>query len=71
MVEEHSAGRRPINRAKSWQEDRTRREKIRKKSTWYKSGGYSTVMFCPWTPGSELAKRWREIEARGSANRGW
>ena len=71
MVEEHSAGRRPINRSKSWQEDRRRREKIRKKSTWYKSGGYSTVMFCPWTPGSELAKRWREIEARGSANRGW
>ena len=28
-------------------------------------------MFCHWTPVSELAKRWRDIEARGSANSGW
>ena len=28
-------------------------------------------MFCPYTPNSELAKRWREVEARGEASRGW
>ena len=71
MVQQHHAGRRPINRDRCWQEDRRRKDKMRKKYSWYKSGGYSTVIFCPWTPGSELAKRWRDIEARGSTTRGW
>ena len=29
------------------------------------------MMFCPQTPGGELAKRWREVEARGARARGW
>ena len=44
---------------------------MRKKTTWFKQGGYSTVIFCPYTPESKLAKRWREIEARGADSRGW
>ena len=28
-------------------------------------------MFCPYTPGSVLANKWREAEARGAATRGW
>ena len=71
MVEEQEAGRRPINRARSWQEKERRQEKEKKKTSWYKSGGYSTVIFCPWTPGSELAARWRALEARGAESRGW
>ena len=71
MVEEHKAGRRPINRARSWQEESRRQEKARKKTSWFKSGGYTTVIFCPYTPGSELAKKWRMIEERGAESRGW
>ena len=71
MVEEQEAGRRPINRARSWEEGRRRQEKQQKKSNWYKTGGYSTVIFCPWTPGSELATRWRNVEASGAETRGW
>ena len=71
MVCEQEAGRRPINRPRSWQEATRRQEKIRKKNSWYKSGGYSTVIFCPYTPGSTLAKKWRLIEARGAETRGW
>ena len=71
MVEEHTAGRRPINRARSWQEESRRQEKARKKTSWFKSGGYTTVIFCPYTPGSELAKKWRMIEERGAESRGW
>ena len=71
MVEEHKAGRRPINRARSWQEASRRQEKAKKKTSWFKSGGYTTVIFCPYTPGSELAKKWRMIEERGAESRGW
>ena len=31
----------------------------------------STVIFCTYTPNSVLARRWREVEARGAATRGW
>ena len=68
---EHEAGRRPINRATSWKEKERKEAKWRKKTTWFKQGGYSTVIFCPYTPDSQLAKRWREIEARGADSRGW
>ena len=71
MVEEHEAGRRPINRATSWKEKERQEAKWRKKTTWFKQGGYSTVIFCPYTPESKLANRWREIEARGADSRGW
>ena len=71
MVEEQEAGQRPINRARSWQEAERRKEKERKKTTWYKSGGYSTVIFCPRTAGSELAEKWRELEEKGAESRGW
>ena len=71
MVVEQEAGRRPINRPQDWQEKRRRQEKVKKKTNWYKTGGFSTVIFCPYTPGSELAKKWREIEAREAETRGW
>ena len=71
MVKEQEAGRRPINRSRSWQKERRRQDKQRKKSSWYRTGGFSTVMFCPWTPGSELANRWKELEVRGAETRGW
>ena len=71
MLAEHEAGRRPINRSRNWQSEKRRQEKVRKKSNWYKTGGYSTVIFCPYTPGGELAKKWREIEAREADTRGW
>ena len=71
IVEEHLAGRRPINRPRSWKEHERQETKWRKRTSWFKAGGYSTVMFCPFTPNSELAARWREVEARGAAIRGW
>jgi len=68
MVEEQRSGGRPINRLRTYQE---RESRWKKKGNWFKAGGYSSVMFCPWTPNGELAKRWREVEERGAANRGW
>ena len=71
MVSEQEAGRGPINRPRNWQEAARREEKTQKKNSWYKTGGYSTVIFCPYTPGSTLAKKWRQVEARGAETRGW
>ena len=73
MVKEQEEGRRPINRAYTWREQERREGKCRKKNTWFKGGKgkFTSVMFCPHTPGGELAKRWRKVEERGAASRGW
>ena len=71
MLIEHEAGRRPINRARNWQEETRKKQKVKKKTGWFKTGGFSTVIFCPFTPGSELAKKWRAIEAKDAETRGW
>ena len=71
MLIEHEAGRRPINRARNWQEETRKKQKVKKKTGWFKTGGFSTVIFCPFTPGSELAKKWRAIEAKDAEIRGW
>ena len=41
------------------------------KTSWYKAGGYSIVIFCTYTPNSLFAKKRREVEERGAAARGW
>ena len=71
MIEEEKKGGRPINRPRKWNKGQREELKRKKKTSWYRSGGYSTVIFCPYTPNSVLAKRWREIEERGAETRGW
>ena len=71
MVEEERSGRRPINRLRTYQERERRESRWKRKGNWYKAGGYSSVVFCPWTPNGELARRWKEVEERGAATRGW
>ena len=66
MVVEDKEGRRPINRAFSWKQKERREQKWRKKLSWFRSGGeYSSVMFCPQTPGG--GGRWRtEVPGPGA-----
>ena len=71
MVEQQRKGGRPINRPKSYEEAKRKQQKSQKQRNWFKTGGYTSVMFCPWTPGGELAKRWRQVERQGATNRGW
>ena len=71
MVAEQERGGRPINRPRHYEERKRREEKWKKKTNWFKTGGYTTVLFCPWTPNGELARRWREVEEKGAATRGW
>ena len=46
MVEEQKRGGRPINRPRNYEEKKRREEKWRKKANWFKTGGYTTVLFC-------------------------
>ena len=71
MLDEQERGGRPVNRPRQHEEAKRKENKWRKRKDWYKAGGFSTVLFCPWTPGSQLAKKWREIERQGASSRGW
>jgi hypothetical protein len=57
MKEKEENGETPMYRPKEWM--RTERNKLKesKKKTWYKKGGYKSVIFVPCTPDSELMKR--------------
>ena len=45
MVEEQKRGGRTINRPRNYEEKKRREEKWRKKANWFKTGGYTTVLF--------------------------
>ena len=71
MVEEQKKGGRPVNRPRKWNEEEREDSKSKKKTSWYRAGGYSYFIFCTCTPNSVLANKWREVEARGAAAQGW
>ena len=56
-------------RPKGYKDMERRKQKSIKKRSWYKP--FSTVLFCPPTPNSELAKELRKIVAEETADRGW
>ena len=66
MVAEQERGGRPINRPRHYEEKKRREEKWRKKANWFKTGGYTTVLFCPWTLNGEQAQDQREGVCRGA-----
>ena len=70
-MEAQEQGVRPISRPRSWNQREGEENKWRKKNSWYRKGGHSTVIFRPYTPGSTPANSWREAEARGASNGGW
>ena len=59
-------GFRPMHRPKTWRRTERIIEKEEKKKTWYKQGGFDTVLFVPTTPDGELRKMYeREIRRSG------
>ena len=71
MREAQDQGKRPVNRPRSWNQGVRDEDKWRKKTTWFRQGGYTTVMFCPYTPNSVLANKWKEAEAGGGDTKLW
>jgi hypothetical protein len=64
--EKEALGIRPINRPKEWRWLEREKEKLEKKRSWYKSGGFDSVLFVPSTPGGELKRLYqREIIKSG------
>ena len=60
------SGLRPINRAKDWKREERLKEKETKKKSWYKDGGFDSVMFVPATPNAELRRMYqKEISESG------
>ena len=59
MLEQEMRGGRPINMARSWEEDKRQTKKELQKKMWYRKGGYDVPLFVPHTPGGELAKQMR------------
>jgi hypothetical protein len=52
-------GEKPLYRPRSWQQETRRKRKRMKGAAWYRPA--DTVLFCPATPGSELANKLREV----------
>jgi hypothetical protein len=52
-------GEKPLYRPRGWQQESRRRRKRMKRAAWYRPA--DTVIFCPATPGSELAHRLRKV----------
>ena len=69
MLEEEMNGGRPINRPRTWEEDRRQKKKELQKRNWYRKGGYDVPLFVPHTPRGELAKLMRAKEAQNSQGR--
>ena len=66
IKEKAEAGLRPINRPKEWKREERKRNKEEKKKSWYRKGGYDSVLFVPATPRSRLKKMYgREIKRSG------
>ena len=61
-------GIRPLYRPKSWHKNERLETKERKKTTWYKRGGFDSVIFVPSTPDGKL-KRMYQTEIRKSGLR--
>ena len=64
--EKETLGIRPMNRPKEWKRAEREEEKHRKKRSWYKDGGFDSVLFVPSTPEGKLksAYQW-EITKSG------
>jgi hypothetical protein len=69
MQDIETAGGRPINRPKSWEEDLRQRTKEMKKKNWFRKGDFDVPLFVPHTPGGPLAKMMSQKEAQNNQGR--
>ena len=60
IQEKEKKGDEPMYRTKKWRRRDRQEQKREKKKSWYKKGGYDTVVFVPPTPKSKLKKSFEE-----------
>ena len=68
IKEKEALGIRPMHRPKDWERQSRRNLKEQKKRSWYKEGGFNSVIFVTMTPNGELKKQY-ENEIRKSGLR--
>ena len=56
MMMNEERGIRPIHRPKEWQRMERMEQKEEKRKSWYKQGGFDSVLFVPSTPGGKLKR---------------
>ena len=61
IVKKDADGSQPMYRDKNWKKDMREKNKRKKRSGWFRKGGYRSVLFIPSTPGSELKRRCENI----------
>ena len=69
MLAEEENGGRPINRPKSWEEDKRQKKKELQKRNWFRKGDFDVPLFVPHTPRGVLAKAMRAKEAQNNQGR--
>ena len=67
MRKEDDDDTKPLKRPRSWKVEERRTEKRKKRHNWSNKGGCIAPIMIPATPGSELAKRLREIAEQEAA----
>ena len=70
---EDQFGLKPLYRSNSWMKQERRKEKEKKKISWFRRMGGMTndfPIFCPITPGSRLAERWKRVAEEVRLNSG-
>ena len=64
IVDADKSGEKPLYRSRMWRRTERYKEKAEKKRGWFLRAGFSSVVFVPYTPGDELAKRLRSTMER-------
>ena len=66
QIEKDASGECPLYRQREWKQDERRKKKEYKKTNWFRKLGGQTndfAIFCPASPGSRLATKWKhELE---------
>ena len=66
MIELDASGEQSLYRPREWKRLKRAQERPGKRESWYRKGGFDTVIFVPATPGSQLKNRYvEEIEGAG------
>ena len=66
MIELDASGEQPLYRPREWKRLERAQERWGKRESWYRKGGFDTVIFVPAAPGSRLKNRYiEEIEGTG------
>ena len=64
IKEKKRLGIRPVNRLKTWKRKEREAEKVKRKKSWYKDGGFDSVLFVPSTPENQLKRAYQKEIAK-------